>query len=390
MEQLSLSIFNGFTMAGIIVGLGLSIFVGRSPYAFRGRWILFWLLTITLHQLYFFLNLNGIIPGSSLFSLLGFPLAMLHMPFFYLNIRELMVRESIGWRRLTLHLLPYSSYGLYLIYLYFSSDGEAVVVRGFLDVPVDASPVIKAWNGIPMALSGVFYVGWSILKLLQYRKAMPTFYTNFEGVDLAWIQRLIELMGVLFVTIFLLIILGRSFRLFEIQYVFRFVSLVLTFFTAYYAYRYIKQIEIFHLRKETALNLAATEVNAKYVNSSLTLEEMENIQTALLKVLEEEDAYLDEELTLAKLATQLAVSSQKVSETLNRSMQQSFYDVVNAYRIERAKSLLLDPAYHHLSIEGIAYECGFKSRSTFFKFFKKVVGSTPTAFKKAAQASKPD
>ncbi len=383
MEQLSLSIFNGFTMAGIIVGLGLSIFVGRSPYAFRGRWILYWLVTITLHQLYFFLNLNQIIPGSSLFSLLGFPLAMLHMPFFYLNIRELMVQEAMGWRRLSLHLLPYTIYGIYLIYLYFSSDGEAMVVRGFLDLPADASPMIKAWNGIPMALSGVFYVGWSIRKLLQYRKAMPTFYTNFEGIDLAWIRRLIELMGVLFITIFLLIILGRSFRLFEVQYVFRYVSLALTFFTAYYAYRYIKQIEIFHLRKETALNLATAEANSKYANSSLTLAEMETIQTAIVKVLEEEEAYLDEELTLAKLASQLAVSSQKVSETLNRSMQQSFYDVVNAYRIERAKSLLLDPAYDHLSIEGIAYECGFKSRSTFFKFFKKVVGCTPTAFKKA-------
>ena len=387
MEPLTLSIFNGFTIAGIIVGLGLSIFIGRSPYAFRGRWILYWLITVTLHQLYFFLNLNQLIPNSSLASLLGFPLAMLHMPFFYLNIRELMIREAIGSRRLALHLLPYSIYGLYLIYLYFSSAGEAVVVRGFLDVPANSSAMIRAWNGIPIALSGMFYVGWSIRKLLQYRKAIPAFYTNFEGIDLAWIRRLIELMSVLFFTIFLLIVLGRSFRLLETQYVFRYVSLALTFFTAYYAYRYLKQIETFHLRKEVALNLASTQAHAKYANSSLTQKEMESIQAAIVKVLEEEEAYLDEELTLAKLTQGLQVSSQKVSETLNRCMQQSFYDVVNAYRIERAKALLLDSAYDHLSIEGIAYECGFKSRSTFFKFFKKVVGSTPTAFKKAAQGA---
>lgn len=388
MEPLTLSIFNGFTIAGIIVGFGLSIFVGRSPYAFRGRWILYWLITVTLHQLYFFLNLNDLIPKSSLISLLGFPFAMLQMPFFYLNIRELMTRESIGYRQLILHLLPYSVYGTYLIYLYFASEGEAVVVNGFLDLPADSSAMIKAWNGIPMALSGIFYVGWSIRKLRQYRKAIPSFYTNFEGIDLAWIRRLIELMGVLFITIFLLIVLGRNFRLFAVQYVFRYVSLSLTFFTAYYAYRYIKQIEIFHLRKETTLQLSATAVPTKYANSSLTLAEMENIQAAVLTLLKEEEAFLDEELTLAKLAQRLAVSSQKVSETLNRCMKQSFYDLVNTFRIERAKDLLLDPAYDHLSIEGIAYECGFKSRSTFFKFFKKIVGSTPTAFKKAAQGSR--
>ena len=64
-----------------------------------------------------------------------------------------------------------------------------------------------------------------------------------------------------------------------------------------------------------------------------------------------------------------------------KRMNTSFYNLVNRFRIEQAKKLLLDPKASHLSIEGIAYECGFKSRSTFFKFFKKEVGMTPTAFK---------
>ncbi|MBX2875783.1 MAG: helix-turn-helix domain-containing protein [Saprospiraceae bacterium] len=73
---------------------------------------------------------------------------------------------------------------------------------------------------------------------------------------------------------------------------------------------------------------------------------------------------------------------------MNRRMATSFYNLVNRFRVEQAKLLLLDPQAAHLSIEGIAYECGFKSRSTFFKFFKKEVGMTPTAFKSTSSPSR--
>ena len=353
------------------------IFIGRSGYPFRGSWILFWLGLVSLHQIYYVIVLNGWVASDSLFALLGFPLAMLHMPVFYLNLRELMGFKRSSAVAIFLHVLPYSLYAIYLLVFYFTEPIGLKLRDGFLVFPDQVPSILAGFNGIPIAISGAFYVVLSVLALRDYEKALPGYYANLEGVDLSWIKRLATFIGLLFLIIFLLITLGSTFKLFDRQYVFRWVSFTLTIFTVYYGYRYLKQVEWF-LQQKAAPPIAPSN---KYAKSSLSDAEMQRIEQAIIQSVKEEELYLDEHLTLMKLADEIGESSQKVSETLNRRMNTSFYNLVNRFRIEQAKELLLDPKASHLSIEGIAYECGFKSRSTFFKFFKKEVGMTPTAFK---------
>jgi len=95
--------------------------------------------------------------------------------------------------------------------------------------------------------------------------------------------------------------------------------------------------------------------------------------------------YLDPDLTLRLLAESTAKSERQLSAFLNNEMQLSFYDLINSYRIEEAKKRLLSKAYDNHTIEGIGYSCGFKSRSSFFKLFKKNTGISPSAYKKSMQ-----
>lgn len=360
------------------------IFIGRSGYPFRGRWILFWLGLVSIHQIYYVLVLNEWVATDNLFALLGFPLAMLHMPAFYLNLRELMGANRPSAFTLFLHVLPYGLYALYLIGFYLTESIGIEVRDGFLDFPDEVPSIMAGFNGIPIAISGALYVILSMAALRDYEKALPGYFANLEGVDLSWIKRLAQFIGLLFLIIFLLITLGSTFKLFDKHYVFRWVSFTLTIFTVYYGYRYLKQVELF-LRQKAAPPMVP---NNKYAKSSLSDSEMQRIELAILQAVKEEQLYLDEHLTLVRLADQIGESSQKVSETLNRQMDTSFYNLVNQFRVEQAKLLLLDPKSAHLSVEGIAYECGFKSRSTFFKFFKKEVGMTPTAYKQNTSPSR--
>jgi AraC-like DNA-binding protein len=48
--------------------------------------------------------------------------------------------------------------------------------------------------------------------------------------------------------------------------------------------------------------------------------------------------------------------------------------------VEEAKKLLTNT---DMLVSSIAYEVGFKSKSTFNSAFKKIVGATPTAYKKS-------
>ena len=92
--------------------------------------------------------------------------------------------------------------------------------------------------------------------------------------------------------------------------------------------------------------------------------------------------YLDEELTLNSLATQISTTDKKLSALLNQHMNTSFYDYINLLRIEAFKKEIEKEENSNLSLIGIAFNCGFKSKSSFYRIFKKETGLSPSEYKK--------
>ncbi|MCB0635420.1 MAG: helix-turn-helix domain-containing protein [Lewinella sp.] len=93
-----------------------------------------------------------------------------------------------------------------------------------------------------------------------------------------------------------------------------------------------------------------------------------------------EQAFLDPRLSLRELAQQLGLSPNQLSLVLNEGLGQNFNSFVNHYRVEAFKALAKDPAHAHLTILGLAYECGFNSKTVFNTYFKQQTGMTPRAF----------
>ena len=97
--------------------------------------------------------------------------------------------------------------------------------------------------------------------------------------------------------------------------------------------------------------------------------------------MEEEKLYQEAELTLQQVANKLQVPAYQVSQALNEGMMKSFYDVVNNYRVEDAKRLLLDEKSRNHTILSIGFEAGFNSKTTFNTVFKKFTGLTPSEYR---------
>lgn len=93
--------------------------------------------------------------------------------------------------------------------------------------------------------------------------------------------------------------------------------------------------------------------------------------------------FLDPELDLNALALQVELPPHRVSEAINAVAGLPFYDYLAELRIEAAKDLLSDPEERRYTIEGIARQCGFKSRSVFYRQFKAVTGQTPAEWRAA-------
>lgn len=101
----------------------------------------------------------------------------------------------------------------------------------------------------------------------------------------------------------------------------------------------------------------------------------------LLNLMETEKPYLDDTLTLQKLAEKINMPEKQLSLLINQSAGKHFFDFVNEFRINNAKTLLKEQS--QLTVLEILYQVGFNSKSSFYTAFKKETGVTPTDYRKS-------
>ncbi len=102
--------------------------------------------------------------------------------------------------------------------------------------------------------------------------------------------------------------------------------------------------------------------------------------------MENEKLFLKQDLTINKLASYINVSRTYLSQVINELFQKNFNTLVNEYRIKEARDMLIENK--NMTIEGIANEVGFRSKSSFNSAFKKYTGVTPSFFMKNALNNK--
>jgi adenylate cyclase len=115
-------------------------------------------------------------------------------------------------------------------------------------------------------------------------------------------------------------------------------------------------------------------------SSKLSKEEIVAYKEALQTVITTDEVYLDADLTLRSLAKRINLHPNKLSWLLNDTLQQNFNEYINGHRLSAFQQKALNPAFSHYSILGLAYECGFNSKSVFNEFFKRSTGLTPSAW----------
>lgn len=108
----------------------------------------------------------------------------------------------------------------------------------------------------------------------------------------------------------------------------------------------------------------------------------------LEKYIIDNQIFTDKNVSLNSLSAALGLSTHKLSSLLNNQYQQNFKDFINSYRIDRIKLQIADPVnLHNFTIESLAYDAGFASRSAFYNSFKRIVGMTPVEYVKSLQSS---
>lgn len=133
--------------------------------------------------------------------------------------------------------------------------------------------------------------------------------------------------------------------------------------------------------KSNEIKASETSENKKYT-TNLDHEESLVIMTELTSIIEKDRVYLNPEYRLNDLAKSSNISTHKVSQVINTIEKTSFSDLINRYRIQEAKEMLVSEKYKTYTILAIAHEVGFNSKTAFYNAFKKQSGISPSAFVK--------
>jgi AraC-like DNA-binding protein len=262
-----------------------------------------------------------------------------------------------------------------------------------LDIPTyfqakeEKLATLKLANSTSDIVSGVvlLIVPMSIYWFLAYRKLalhqrnIQLFASSTETIDLTWLRNFLWGLAIL--------VLIWMNEILEIVPTIVQISPILYAFSAFYlAYFVIKQEEIYPEKAQEVLDIQAIiEENEQQTierKQLLTDEQLASLKEKLTQILENDKPYLDSTLNLPKLAKTMTLSTHELSYLINVGFEDNFFGLVNRYRVEESKRILVSPQYQHLSMVGIAFEAGFNSKTAFNMAFKKTAGVSPTEFQK--------
>ncbi|MEP3210134.1 MAG: helix-turn-helix domain-containing protein [Maribacter sp.] len=302
-------------------------------------------------------------------------------PLIYLYVKSI-TRSSFSFRKKDwLHFLPAFLVIIYRI-LIFSYDalqpGFAATQNGYLKIHFDEAYFLPVYS-IFSYIQNTLYLAFTLQLFYNYRKKINEYFSNTFKLELNWIRNFLLLYIALFLYDLIQTITGTMFIDLDYKqqwWMTLFTGLIIIyvgikgFFT--------DTTKLKKLDFSFSPNRAAIPERDTISKKKIATEDIQKIKG----LMEHEKPYLNPELNLSDLAKLANLTRAQLSEIINSGFNQNFNDFVNGYRVEAFKDMLQEDKHKQLSILGIAYECGFNSKATFNRVFKKLTNSSPSEFLK--------
>lgn len=237
------------------------------------------------------------------------------------------------------------------------------------------------FTGISKITSLICLLTYSILSLKRikdFEKEIADLYSNIDRFSCAWLKNLnlgvfaIFILGTVFYGLYLWLGIILPFTL-----IYSMTMLLLCSFLIYK--NLVAKIEMVDDDFETdnLLQNKDCEQSNSLINED---EDLQKLARIIESYIETEAPYLKMNLKLNDLAIALQVYPHHITAALNTIFNQNFNDFINSHRITLAKKKLLDINKNNTTIIAVAYDCGFNSKTSFYRVFKQNTGMTPTEY----------
>lgn len=224
---------------------------------------------------------------------------------------------------------------------------------------------------------GIFVL--SAIEVYKYRSEIRDTFSNIEKIDFMWLNTIV--IGFTLLTFWhLLVLAGIELKLgFQLPVDYESLGLLGNYATL----GMISLLIFFSLSHSLVFDGIDRQ---KLVESAPKSKKPAFTNTEINKLsafMEQEKPYLNSDLQINQLAKLVDINHRQLSMIMNQHFQKNFFEFVNHYRIEEAKTLLRSEEHKTANVLDIMYEVGFNSKATFNTFFKKQTGQTPSQFRKS-------
>ncbi len=382
-------------LSGIVIAFFISLVLLSRRNKTRGdRIMAAWMAVTGFHLVTFYLMFTARYDHYAAVIALGFPLPLVQGPFLYLYTK-LQTSSKPFRRRYLLHFLPVLiSYLMFSPFFFLGGDEQAAIFqqqgKGY--------EMRSMINLYAVYASGIIYSALSLKILLRYRKRLVLQFSNTERINFNWLLYLIIWMA----AIWTIILFVRKDEL---------IFGAAAFFVMWLGFFSLRQVQVFNEKPDSLPfpeNAPTEETEeafeepavvtvpekkpdlqisgGKYLRSTLSDADAEQIHHQLKKLMADEAPYKNPDLTLNDLARRIGVHPNHLSQVINSKENKSFYDLINEQRVQAFIKCVAEPSQQQFTLLGIALDCGFNSKASFNRNFKKYTGQTPSDFlkKKAA------
>ena len=326
----------------------------------RVQWsiLLFYIISTTLytnHWLYFSGQETTV--GFYLYSLANLSV----YPLYYIYLRAL-TRTRESNKEIYLLFIPTIAtavfFPLNMHYGWINGEGQRLCTRTFFAIQV-------IW---------VWVRGFQLIRSTQ--KRLDDTYTDYRSHLLHPTRQLLVFIGITAFVSMLLNLLGRD--MFDgslLVCIPAVVMSVLLFSLGYIAAHTI-------LPQETvAMDEDEEDIKRKVLQA--TTAETDELFTKVTTALREQKLFTNPRLTIQDLATAVNSNRTYVSACINRRTKFTFAQLVAQYRVEHAKTILVDPKYttDHEALTDASVFSGFSSGQNFYRVFKESTGITPLQYR---------
>lgn len=370
------NVYDVFLIIAVFEALLLAVFRMVLPASnHSGKWgsyfLSAFLIVVSVDLLTGLLMWNGAIPLSQGFYSYGLVLlfTVSHFargPLFYFYVRALLFADERMQLRHYAHLLP-ALVAAVCVCIFGITTEDLQSRSGNLSTTKMASVIWYASNGL-----SIFYAAYALVWLQKYLQRLKEQFSSISSIEANWLM----VLSVCF-------LISWSWSIL--------INLSADLIGGGFADAMGTSHNLIRFMLMNGLVFYSLVCTSKIVNVSNTEQKQasvknpEYIVNKIEKGISELQLHLYPSINIDQYAEKIGVSTKAVSSALNRELKTRFFEYINLHRVEEAKRLLADSANNDLSIAQIYTAAGFNNKSSFHRFFNRLVGVSPSEYRQQAQ-----